>query len=247
MIYEKEYKVHVYETDPYGRLSILSLFNYFQDIASDHAVRLGFGKDDLIANNSYWVLSRIYTTINHMPEWGDKIIIRTWPNGTDKVFALRIYEARHSDGRQLVTASSSWLILDRDTKKIQRPSSVLPHFREHTVSNPPVREAVKIPPPSENGNTAPVPKVRISDLDINLHTNNVGYLKWIYDSYSLDFITNNIPYSVEINYLAESLYGEEINITTSSDDGGNGFYTHSVVRIADKKELCRTRIGWEKV
>lgn len=43
---EKEYQVHVYETGPDGRLNLYSLFDYFQDIASDHAVQLGFGRDD---------------------------------------------------------------------------------------------------------------------------------------------------------------------------------------------------------
>jgi hypothetical protein len=46
--FEKEFIVHVYETGPDGRLSLASLFNYMQDIASDHAEKLGFGRDDLM-------------------------------------------------------------------------------------------------------------------------------------------------------------------------------------------------------
>jgi hypothetical protein len=42
--FEKEYRVHVYETGPNGKLNLYSLFNYLQDIASDHAVKLGFGR-----------------------------------------------------------------------------------------------------------------------------------------------------------------------------------------------------------
>jgi hypothetical protein len=38
--FEKEYRVHVYETGPDGKLNLYSLFNYMQDIASDHAVNL---------------------------------------------------------------------------------------------------------------------------------------------------------------------------------------------------------------
>ena len=61
--FEKEYTVHVYETGPDGKLNLYSLFDYLQDIASDHAVKLGFGRDDLMKQNHFWVLSRIYAEI----------------------------------------------------------------------------------------------------------------------------------------------------------------------------------------
>ena len=56
--FEKEYRIHVYETGPDGKLNLYSLFNYMQDIASDHAIKLGFGRDDLMRDNRFWVLSR---------------------------------------------------------------------------------------------------------------------------------------------------------------------------------------------
>ena len=46
--FEKEYRIHVYEIGPDGKLNLFSLFNYLQDIASEHAVKLGFGRDDLM-------------------------------------------------------------------------------------------------------------------------------------------------------------------------------------------------------
>jgi len=70
---EKEYPVHVYDTGPDGRLSLYALFNCFQDIASDHAVRLGYGRDELLRQNQFWVLSRIYAEINALPHWEEEI------------------------------------------------------------------------------------------------------------------------------------------------------------------------------
>ena len=96
--FEKEYRVHVYETGPDGRLNLYSLFNYLQDIASDHAVKLGFGRDDLMRDNRFWVLSRMYAEISEWPKWEDNIIVKTWPAGTDKLFALRNYEVTFPDG-----------------------------------------------------------------------------------------------------------------------------------------------------
>jgi medium-chain acyl-[acyl-carrier-protein] hydrolase len=245
--FEKEYRVHVYETGPDGKLNLFSLFNYLQDIASDHAVILGFGRDDLMRDNRFWVLSRMYAEIDAWPSWEDRIIVRTWPNGTDKLFALRNYEVRFPDGRHIASGTSSWLILDQTTRRVQRPDNALSEFLPNmNISDSPLRYATKIEPADANGmETAPF-KVRVSDIDVNLHTNNVQYLKWVYDTYGIDFVMKNIPKSAEINYLAESVFDEEITIQSSAVRERSLFYNHSVFKTDDRKELCRIRIEWKE-
>jgi len=245
--FEKEYRIHVYETGPDGKLNLYSLFNYMQDIASDHAIKLGFGRDDLMKDNRFWVLSRIYAVIEKWPLWEDTIILKTWPNGTDKLFALRNYEVKYPDGKHIASGTSSWLILDRTTKKVQRPDSILSKYNPNLhTENSSLRYASKIDSSPENGIISPFFRIKVSDLDVNLHTNNVMYLKWASDSYDLDFIMNNDPQSAEINYLAESRFDEEIMIKTSVENENGSLYNHSIFRTSDNKELCRIRIEWKK-
>jgi len=242
--FEKEYKVHVYETGPNGRLNLCSLFNYLQDIASDHAVKLGFGRDDLMKNNRFWVLSRMYAEISELPEWGDSIKVSTWPKGTESLFALRDFEVTFPDGRHIASASSSWLVVDRTTKKIQRPDNLLLRYYNGTaIPDALPRNASRIGSAGTAGVVSPEFPVRSGDLDINLHTNNVRYINWVTDNYDLDFIMNKLPSSVEINYLAESVIGDKICIRVSEDSKKDCF-DHSVVRVNDNKELCRLRIEW---
>jgi acyl-ACP thioesterase len=245
--FEKEYRIHVYETGPDGKLNLYSLFNYMQDIASDHAIKLGFGRDDLMRDNRFWVLSRIYAVIDRWPLWEETIILKTWPNGTDKLFALRNYEVKYPDGRHIASGTSSWLILDRTTKKVQRPDSILSQYNPnlHTETSS-LRYASKIDPSHENGRISSSFRIKVSDLDVNLHTNNAMYLKWAGDCYDLDFIMNNDPQSAEINYLAESRFDEEIMIKTSVENENGSLYNHSIFRTSDNKELCRLRIEWKK-
>jgi acyl-ACP thioesterase len=245
--FEKDYRVHVYETGPDGKLNLYSLFNYMQDIASDHAIKLGFGRDDLMRDNRFWVLSRIYAVIDEWPVWEDTIVLKTWPNGTDRLFALRNYEVSFPDGRHIASGTSSWLILDQTTKKVQRPDSILSqyNFSPHK-ENSSLRYATKLDPSENSGKLSPLFRIKVSDLDVNQHTNNVRYLKWVSDSYDLDFIMKNDPQSAEINYLAESRFDEEIVIRTSVDSDNNTFHNHSIFRTNDNKELCRIRIEWEK-
>jgi acyl-ACP thioesterase len=245
--FEKEYKVHVYEMGPNGQLNLYSLFDYMQDIASDHAVLLGFGRDDLMKNNNIWVLSRIYAEITRLPQWEERITVRTWPKGTDKLFALRDFEVHSADGRHIASATSSWLVVDRSTKRIQRPDNLLLKYKNGTeIPDALLRNALKIDPAGNKGKKSPEFQVRTSDLDINLHTNNVRYLMWVTDYYDLDFLMNKLPSSVEINYLSESVIGDHIFIRVSEDEKGNSF-DHSVIRMHDNKELCRIRIVWKDI
>lgn len=248
MLFEKEYRVHVYETGPDGRLNLYSLFNYLQDIASDHAIRLGFGRDDLMRENRFWVLSRIYAEIDTMPLWEDSIIVKTWPNGTDKLFALRNFDVSYPDGTHIASATSSWLILDRTTKKVQRPDSILAKFYSDLHPNTsPIRYASRLEPLNDGGDPSQSYRIKVSDLDINLHTNNVRYLTWVSDSYNLDFVMKNVPRSAEINYLAESQFDEGVVIKTSADRMNGQVYSHSISRTSDNKELCRIRIEWNGI
>jgi medium-chain acyl-[acyl-carrier-protein] hydrolase len=248
MQFEKEYRIHVYETGPDGRLSLYSLFNYLQDIASDHAIRLGFGRDDLLRDNRFWVLSRIYAEIAFLPEWEDTIIVKTWPNGTDRLFALRNFDVSFPDGRHIASATSSWLILDRTTRKVQRPDDILSKFYSDLHPNQsPIRYASKLEPSEEDISDSRFYRIRVSDLDLNLHSNNVKYLTWVSDCYNLEFVMKNIPRSAEINYLAESQFDEEVVIKTSAEKMNGSVFNHSISRTSDNKELCRIKIEWNGI
>ena len=131
---------------------------------------------------------------------------------------MRNYELRYSDGRHIGSASSSWLIIDRTTKKIQRPDELLSKYNSISQYNSSIRIAEKLSELSGKGLPSSEFKVKISDLDINLHTNNVNYLKWVTDTYDLNFVMNHLPFSAEINYLAESMFNEEIAIRSLKDE-----------------------------
>jgi len=244
--YQKEYKIPVYDTGADGKLNIHSLFNYLQDIASEHAVKLGFGKDDLVRENHFWVLSRLAASVEIWPVWEETIVVRTWPRGTDKLFALRDYEISYRDGRVIASASSSWLVVDITSRRVQRPDYILTRYNSDTdVKSSMGRNALKLDPADISGVASPPFRVKQSDLDLNLHTNNAMYIKWVADSYELEFRMKNLPFSIEVNYLAESKWDDEIWIRTSHDENNGNIYNHSVIRSVDNTELCRLSMGWK--
>ncbi len=116
IIHERKYSINVYETDINGHLSLVSLFDLFQDIAGRHASELGFGREHLMTNHNFWVLSRLSARIEKMPDQWDEVIVRTWPRGTDGIFAIRDLEVLTPSGEKLVLASSSWVVVDFETR-----------------------------------------------------------------------------------------------------------------------------------
>ncbi|HOF20686.1 MAG TPA: thioesterase [Bacteroidales bacterium] len=244
--FEREFRVHVYETFVDEKANICALFNYMQDIAAEHAIRLGYGRDDLMKENNFWVLSRMYAEISEYPFRDERITVKTWPFGTDNVFALRFFDLKFPDGRTIAKASSSWLIIDAETKRIRRPDQTLEQLSSYRKSHEmPVRIAEKIRETPAGGKVSDRFRVKVSDLDVNMHTNNVNYLKWTIDSYDFDFMLKHFPVSVEINYLAESVLGDNITIRTSGEGESTCAFTHSIMKD-EAKELCRIRIEWKE-
>ncbi len=107
--------------------------------------------------------------------------------------------------------------------------------------HPPIRNPEKLREASEKGRLSPLFRVKINDLDINLHTNNVNYIKWVTDTYDLNFVMNHRAFSAEINYLAEAIFGDEIVIRTSADEADGRYFNHSVIRTDRQKRAMQSK------
>lgn len=242
ILFEKEYEVHSYDSNSDSKLSLFGLFSYLQDIAGRHASILNFGRDDLLRSNKFWALSRIICKIERLPLWNETVKLRTWPLGIDGIFAIRNYQILDSKNLVIAEASSSWIILDGDSRRPVRPDTYIENLKNAaSVENFSCRIAKKLPPAGSGIYRSELHKVKYSDLDINMHVNNAKYIQWVVDSYPLEYIKTHEAREVEVNYLAEVTPGDEYNITAEEKE--EVFY-HSVVKDNMKREACRVRIKW---
>ena len=245
IIFERKYPVNVFDTDITGRLSPGALFNYFQDLAGRHASHLGFGREHLMTNGYFWVLSRMTVEIDRMPVTWDEVTIRTWPRGTESIFALRDLEMYDAGGKRLAGASSSWVIVDYVTRKVQRPDKALSfmnaQFPEERALD---TNAGKIPAMHSGEHRVTRLKAKLDDIDVNLHVNNARYIHWVMNCYEPEFIRLHTPDTIEVNYLSEGHRDDMVNIITGNEEKSTTSLTHSVVRESDQTELCRVRIHW---
>ncbi|HUW93548.1 MAG TPA: acyl-ACP thioesterase domain-containing protein [Bacteroidales bacterium] len=247
IVFERKYSVNVFDTDLTGRMSLGSLFNYFQDLAGRHASVLGFGREHLMTNGFIWVLSRMTVEIERLPLSWEEVTVRTWPRGTDTIFAIRDLEMYDSDNKRIAAASSSWVIIDYNTRKVQRPDKALSFLNATFPETKALASnAAKVPLLPADNRVVSEMVASLGDIDVNHHVNNARYIFWVTGTYEPEFITAHAPGLVEVNYLAEGYRGDKINIITAPENGNGNTFIHTVVRNNDNCELCRIRIQWRE-
>lgn len=188
--------------------------NLLQDLATQHADLLNFGYDDLLKKNQFWVLSRLRLEINKQPKWKQILTYKTWSNGLDGIFPLRNWHF-FAHNNLLLAGHAQWLILDKKTHRPVRPDKN--DFVGKTIDKIATTYPSKRLKTFENGELLSEYAIRISDLDMNKHVNNVNYFGWIMESMGLDFAAKYFPSTLEINFLKEIVYPSTIEVFANPD------------------------------
>ncbi len=209
-VFSKQYHVDYGDSDYYKKLKLSSLFNYLQDVASLHSESLGIGINDISKKYGVaWVIVRILVMVERMPEWKEDILIETWPNEPKKLEFERNFLVKDSEGKVLVRAISSWVIMSLEEREIKKTELIEynnPPFLQEKAIN---QRMSKLKP---RGELEIVYKKRIgySDIDINGHLNNSKYIDYIMDCFSLEQHGKYGVESIQVSYISEAVAGDTI-------------------------------------
>jgi acyl-ACP thioesterase len=240
----ERYGVRSFDADCNGRLKLGALFQYYQEAAGNDATRLGVGFEEVHRLGYFWVLSRVLLRVRRLPSWGDEITLATWPKGHEGLSFVRDFQLSDAEGRELVAATSAWLLLDRARGR-PHPADALP------VSLPPrgTRHALD----ESMQKTKPLPlafasyerKVMVSDLDINAHVNNARYVEWALDAYAPSFLSSHTVRSFQIHYTGEALFGDVVSVSVGTENSGDGRHSVDAEKRGGKGKVFQAMIEWE--
>jgi acyl-ACP thioesterase len=87
-------------------------------------------------------------------------------------------------------------------------------------------------------------QVSYGDLDMHKHVNNLRYVEWMVNCLPLEFLSTHILKEIEINYMSEASYTNEIAM--SYEKKGKSNFFHTIRRKSDNTETCRARTVWEQ-
>ena len=244
-VWTEGHKVRSYEADPHGNITVLSLYNYLQEAAANHARALGVSIHEIIPDNITWVLSRLAVRVDAYLSWGDRINVRTWPSGVRGPFALRDFLVTGEDGSSVAAAVSAWLLIDTETRMpLRRVRSVLDRLHPPAVKRPldnPLGKLERI----DSCDREEIFTVQYDDLDINRHANSACYIRWIMGSLPPEISEGALLVDLEINYLTEAFLGEAIVARSGRTAGDPLSFFHLLLRKRDGQELLRARTSWK--
>lgn len=240
---QRSFSISSYDLDPRGQARLTSMANYFQEMAYQHAGQLGFGYNDLKENQTFWVLARMKIRILRYPVWDEQIMVETWHNGMDRLFGMRDFKVMDYAGNPTGMATTAWIVLDARTRKPIRPDGEL--LRNRTGDGPVFAEKMEKIILPEKMDHLSTHTVVFSDLDIVGHVNNVKYMEWCIDSATFENRNDWEIREIEINFMHESLLGDDIEISGGLNPGADSFFLAR--RKEDDREIFRARIEWAQV
>jgi medium-chain acyl-[acyl-carrier-protein] hydrolase len=240
-IWIDEYAIHSYEIDITGSATLPILCKFMQESAYHHAENLGFGFSHLMEKNLFWVLANQKIQMESYPRWGEKISIHTYPSGKGRLSYYRDFKIFDKKSKLIGKATTTWYAIDLQRR---RPRRLEDYFEFSPVEG----EFVFQERPDrlkfiEYKKTYKTFQAGYYDLDINDHVNNVRYIEWILECFSLDFHKSRQLSEIEINYMAEAVFGNSISASVNETE--NKLFSHCLIRSEDKKELCRARSHWK--
>jgi acyl-ACP thioesterase len=226
--------------DATRRATIPRLTGYFLEAAWNHAEALGAGFTHLRSQGKFWVLARMRCEVEEYPEWGEEVTLRTWPRGMKAALAFRDFELVNEAGMRFAAATSAWLVLDSASKRPQRLDRLLPGLSDMSGKAALERDPEKLGETETWDNESRI-TARYTDIDVNQHVTSSRYLGWMLDAYPARFHVQHSLRVVEVNYLGETLEGEELIVRTRRCEAR--VYGHSLVK-ASGEGVCRARLEW---
>lgn len=213
--YADKFKIDYGKVDIVAQLRIDHIFEIFQTIATEHCSELGMDYYTLNAkDNAFWVLAKIKILLDEdLPTWGDIINAVTFPNKPGSAKFIRNYYIEKMNKVRPVKAIAEWCVLERGTNRIKRSEnlSCYPHSLKHEEDVLVESNFARFDATDFDGKRALYKKkVLLSDLDSNLHMNNVNYAKLVLDCFKISEYTKNFISEIELQYVSQVRLGETI-------------------------------------
>ena len=214
-VYSQTFEISDIHVDCFRRVKPSVLLYFAQEVAGQHAARLGTDWDTLAKKNLFWVIIRHRIQITRLPEAGEAITVETWPMPTTRVAYPRATVAYDKDGREVFRTVALWVLMDTETRAMILPGKsgieVVGTLRGNELALP----GSLAPKPLCNTTTR---TVGYTELDRNGHMNNTRYMDWIDDLLPSVFHAAHPVREVTVCYLSEAREGQELALNWELTD-----------------------------
>lgn len=233
-----KYTVGQWDVDYTNRITHVAFADYMLHAAGDDADKNGFGIADLNLDNCSWVLSRVSVEYLRRPLSGEEITVTTWVNDISKLMTTRNMIITDEAGGVIANSVTQWAVIDIEKRVALDIRQNVDYAGSLNEEPCPIEKPARVKR-VENGDVFNH-RVAYSDMDFNKHMNALKYLEWMIDVLPLESVQDGGLRRLDINFLHEALYGQEL--TLKFEDGEE----QSLFEITNREELplCRASITW---
>lgn len=236
---DKTYPVSMSDMDLNYSIKPAKLLNFLQDCASRNIKNTPFGNVELNSEGLGWFLVRYRIEFEKYPANIDEIKVFTENRGTLRQTAYRDFEAFAPDGERLLRGTTSWLMVDLNSKSLVNIEQKFPDITKFTKRENDV-QLQKLKSLSD-WDFEKVFHVRYDDLDMNGHVNNTVYVAWAMEALGYEFLTNHSMKSLDIYYKHEVRYGEDVLSCAKLTDKVS---EHTIKNANTDEEVCLIKVEW---
>lgn len=232
MIFEQNYTVENRDIGSDHKATNKAMLKYLENIACRHSDKAGYGINDIEATKVVWILLDWKFRVIERPIYGQTIKVRTWSRKMERCYAYRDFEIYDENSNILAIATTKWVLLDAETRKIQRISEEICSKYESELEKKVFEEEIEKLHEPESEKISMKLKTRRTDIDINDHVNNLNYLDLAYEALPDEIYDGNLK-NVRITYKHQTRPREIVNVSYTKQDEKNII----TVKTEDKTDL----------
>jgi acyl-ACP thioesterase len=209
-VHEQTWTINFLQCGPDGKVRLTDFCHLLQLTAHEHSVSGGLSFDDMQVFDQAWVLTNFYLEIEDLPKKEETIVIKTWIVSMEGVQSLRAFEVWHNN-QKIAGALTLWVVLNTKLRKTEKLALPFEHFELYPEHLPTKKHLERLRILKEY-ELKFLQTVKISDLDLVNHVNNVKYLEWCLDTIPLPFFEQHRIKEIHINFLREMHWNQSFTI-----------------------------------
>ena len=217
MIYKKQQIISSNYLTPDVKLSELAIFQIVESAITEcMSAQHIDGKTIKIKYNAFWVFTKNKVLILNKANWLDTVTVECFISSKSAAKLCIDTAIKNSDGVIIAYSRCEMCPLDGATGQILRVTAV-------GVGEEIVVESAQMAVTFDKIDATDLPTVdevtvRSTNIDMSRHANNVEYLRFIFNTYSVEDILARPISEVEVNYVNQSYEGDKLSVHKSSTD-----------------------------
>ena len=216
---ERQFTIGVRDVGHSNKMTNYAFLSFLEEIACSHSDICGYGVNDIPKNHKAWILMDWKLKVIKRPQYAEKLTVKTWARPIDKnlFFTYRDFEV--FNGEELVaTASSKWVLLDTNSKKITKiTDEIISLYKPENINVFEEKEISKLTEPKQK-DLRLIYEVKRSDIDMIKHMHNLNYLKLAYEALPDESYFNEEKPNVRIMYKHQVLLGDKVKCYYTKQD-----------------------------